>query len=66
MRLHSLDTILRGDIFSSFVQVHLWGEDELTGPITVEVEAPLGKPPVFYRRDSPWTELFVRIKDQFS
>jgi len=46
--------------------VHLWGEDELTGPITVEVEAPLGKPPVFYRRDSPWTELFVRIKDQFS
>ena len=51
---------------SFYVQVHLWGEDELTGPITVEVEAPLGKPPVFYRRDSPWTELFVRIKDQFS
>jgi len=46
--------------------VHLWGEDELTGPITVEVEAPLGKPPVFYRRGSPWTELFVRIKEQFS
>jgi len=46
--------------------VHLWGEDELTGPISVEVEAPLGKPPVFYRRDSPWAELFGRIKDQFS
>merc|ERR1712179_300537 len=40
--------------------VHLWGEAEVTGPISVEVEAPLGKPPVFYRRDSPWTELFVR------
>merc|ERR1712210_168520 len=46
--------------------VHLWGEDELTGPISVGVEAPLGKPPVFYRRDSPWAELFGRIKDQFS
>merc|ERR1711934_604187 len=46
--------------------VHLWGEEELTGPISVEVEAPLGKPPVFYRRDSSWAELFVRIKEQFS
>ena len=39
---------------------------EMTGPITVDVKAPLGKPPVFYRRASPWTELFVRIKEQFS
>ena len=25
----------------SITQVHLWGEDELTGPVTVEVETPL-------------------------
>jgi len=46
--------------------VHLWGDDEVTGPISVEVEAPLGKPPVFYRKSSSWVELFVGIRNQFS
>ena len=70
------------------MQVHLWGEDELTGPVTVEVtslkptshniekdllvtllwqvEAPMGKPPVFYRKSSSWTDLFVKIKNEFN
>ena len=34
--------------------------------IIVEVEAPLGKPPVFYRKSSSWAELFVGIRNQFS
>ena len=84
--------------------MHLWGDDEVTGPISVEVEAPLGdiddnddnvdnddnfnhyyhnhyyyiitiiveveaplgKPPVFYRKSSSWAELFVGIRNQFS
>ena len=24
-----------------YMEVHLWGDDEVTGPISVEVEAPL-------------------------
>ncbi len=37
---------------------HLWSGAQFTGGQTVEVAAPLGQPPVFYRIDSAYRELF--------
>ncbi len=41
--------------------VHLWTGREFshTKPTRVRVAAPLGEPPVFYRPESSWKELFV-------
>jgi alpha-glucosidase len=42
--------------------VHAWtGETFHGGEITVE--APIGKPPVFYRADSEWAALFASLKN---
>lgn len=40
--------------------VHLWTGEEYTGG-DVEVSARLGYPPVFYRKDSKWADLFREI-----
>jgi alpha-glucosidase len=40
--------------------VHLWTGKEYTGG-DYTVEAPLGNPPVFYRKDSEYRELFEKI-----
>ena len=41
--------------------VHLWtGETYRGGDVTVA--APLGKPPVFYRADSEWADLFSTLR----
>jgi hypothetical protein len=46
--------------------VHLWsGEVAGTGGQMVMVAAPLGEPPVFYRADSAWSELFQAIGQEF-
>jgi sulfoquinovosidase len=41
--------------------VHVWSQAEFTGGIDVEVDAPLGAPPVFYRKDSSFAPLFVAL-----
>ncbi|KAG0726067.1 Sulfoquinovosidase [Chionoecetes opilio] len=46
--------------------VHLWGDGAaMTGPMVVVVAAPLGYPPVFYRKGSPYESLFQEIADEF-
>jgi alpha-glucosidase len=42
--------------------VHLWSNNGYNGG-WVTVDAPLGKPPVFYRNNSTYTKLFNEIKD---
>ncbi len=45
--------------------IHLWsGKEYAEGETTVE--APLGFPPVFYRKSSPWAALFAGIGREFS
>ncbi len=46
--------------------VHLWsGEAAGTGGQMVLAAAPLGEPPVFYRADSAWSDLFQAIGQEF-
>jgi alpha-glucosidase len=40
--------------------VHVWSGEEYTGG-SVTVQAPLGYPPVFYRKKSIWSELFSKL-----
>ncbi|HEY9053219.1 MAG TPA: alpha-glucosidase [Rectinemataceae bacterium] len=40
--------------------VHLWSGKEYSGRTWIEVEAPLGRPPAFYRRDSAFADCFRR------
>jgi len=46
---------------------HLWDAAGVVyeGPATIEVAAPLGLPPVFYRENSPWSALFEDIGDRY-
>ena len=45
--------------------VHLWTGEEAAGGHTVTVPAPLGQPPVFYRKGSKWSQLFQDIGNTF-
>jgi len=38
--------------------IHIWSGTEYAGGADVEVAAPLGEPPVFYRKGSAHRELF--------
>ena len=40
--------------------VHLWSGKEYRGG-TVTLDAPIGQPPVFYRKDSNWKDLFITV-----
>ncbi|WHZ57622.1 alpha-glucosidase [Metabacillus hrfriensis] len=40
--------------------VHIWSGEEFKGG-TVTISAPIGYPPVFYRKSSKWKELFSQI-----
>jgi alpha-glucosidase len=42
---------------------HLWSGETFAGGETVEVAAPLGQPPVFYRSDSVHAALFASISE---
>ncbi|MBD1381565.1 alpha-glucosidase [Metabacillus arenae] len=42
--------------------VHLWSGQEYSGGYAA-VEAPIGYPPVFYRKDSKWKELFLKVSN---
>ncbi|MDY7028296.1 MAG: hypothetical protein SVR04_08375, partial [Spirochaetota bacterium] len=41
--------------------IHLWSGREMK-PGYCTVEAPVGSPPVFYRRDSEFADLFEKIR----
>jgi alpha-glucosidase len=41
--------------------IHLWSGEVMAGGSDVTVAAPLGQPPVFYRRGSAWTDLFTGL-----
>ncbi|SEP64861.1 alpha-glucosidase [Basfia succiniciproducens] len=43
--------------------VHLWNAQEIQGGQSITVPAPIGKTPVFYRRNSQWRGLFEEIKN---
>ena len=45
--------------------VHLWSTNAYPGGRCVQVDAPLGAPPVFFRADSPFAELFAGIAAQY-
>ena len=38
--------------------IHLWSGTAFSGGRRVTVDAPIGQPPVFYRKDAEWSELF--------
>ena len=40
------------------IWVHFWSGEAYKGPREVTVDAPLGKPPVFFRAKSKWRKLF--------
>ncbi|MBI9104378.1 MAG: alpha-glucosidase [Spirochaetales bacterium] len=42
--------------------VHLWSGHEYSGGIAM-VDAPLGKPPVFYRKKSEYRDLFSKLRE---
>ncbi|TDL31188.1 alpha-glucosidase [Jeotgalibacillus sp. S-D1] len=45
--------------------VHLWSGEQYRGG-TYEVKASLGEPPVFYRKDSSFKDLFKHIQDNYA
>ena len=46
---------------SGVTWVHVWSEKEFAGGTEVEIPAPLGSPPVFYRGDSAFAPLFAGL-----
>jgi sulfoquinovosidase len=48
---------------SGVAWVHVWSGIEHAGGSDVEVAAPLGQPPVFYRKDSPYVSLFAALAE---
>lgn len=42
--------------------INLWTGEPHAGGCEVTVAAPMGQPPVFYRADSEWAELFASLK----
>ncbi|WP_205831493.1 alpha-glucosidase [Bacillus sp. RO2] len=42
--------------------VHVWSGKEYAGG-DITVNAPIGEPPVFYRKNSEWADLFDKLKD---
>jgi alpha-glucosidase len=43
--------------------IHLWSGERFEGGRSVEVDAPLGQPPVFFHEGSPWAEFFLTLPD---
>lgn len=41
--------------------VHAWTGQKITGGQRITLPAPIGQPPVFYRADSAWKELFAGL-----
>ena len=43
--------------------VNIWNMQEIQGGQSITIDAPIGKPPVFFRKGSTWTELFNGVKE---
>ena len=43
--------------------VYLWDNREIQGGQSITIPAPIGKPPVFYRKNTQWRSLFDEIKE---
>ncbi|ELT98349.1 hypothetical protein CAPTEDRAFT_204506 [Capitella teleta] len=43
--------------------INLYDSALISGPLWTENEAPLGKMPVFYRKESPWQKTFQEVAD---
>ncbi len=43
--------------------VNVWTMQEIQGGQRITIEAPIGKPPVFFRKNSKWSELFKGIRE---
>lgn len=41
--------------------VNVWNQQEIQGGQSITVPAPIGQPPVFYRKNSTWSELFLGV-----
>jgi alpha-glucosidase len=47
------------------VWIHFWTGQEFVGKQTVEVDCPMGHPPVFYRKDSRFKDVFESITNKY-
>lgn len=45
--------------------IHLWTGKLMTGKQSVQVDCPIGYPPVFYKKNSKFNELFANITNQY-
>lgn len=43
--------------------ISLWTSETHSGGVTLNMPAPIGEPPLFYRKGSQWTETFEALKD---
>ena len=48
--------------FPDDIWIHIWSGKEFKKGVK-KVKAPIGQPPVFYRKDSQFSELFCKLKD---
>jgi len=48
--------------FPDDIWIHIWSGKEFKKGFN-KVKAPIGQPPVFYRKDSKFSELFCKLKD---
>lgn len=43
--------------------IHAWTGEQFTGGVVVDIPAPLGRPPVFYRSDASYQSLFWQLAE---
>ena len=44
--------------------IHLWSGQDFEGGKTVEIDAPFGQLPVFYRKGTAWESLFLGLRER--
>lgn len=58
--------VIQGVYLPSDQWIHFWTGTEYQGKQVVQVECPIGYPPVFYKKDSPYSSLFAMISKKYS
>ena len=43
--------------------INIWNGQEICGGQSMTIDAPIGKPPVFFRKNSKWADLFKEVKN---
>ncbi len=43
--------------------INIWNDQEICGGQSMTIDAPIGKPPVFFRKNSKWADLFKEVKN---